>query len=459
MLSRRKILSTLFKCLSLQRKQIKPRMKIKFYDEIVNERERLFMEWNGITNAVSFTSVSDLLAQRDPEDKNIDLIFNCIGGEVTEGWAIYDLLRQQEGCTITALIEGVCASMASVILLAAPKENRRAYQNARLCIHNPAVMWLDGDYRDRYTANDVAEVADKLLKQAERLRMEQERILGVYVERTDADAATLQALMNEDKLVDMTRAKELGFVSEILAPVTAKINTPTIGAKSNYNIKNQMQKTNDTKAGAFDKFVTALKELVGLDDAPKVVALKVTAADGSVLEIDREEGEPQVGDAATPDGSFTMEDGSTIIVEGGVITEITAPAEPAAPQDEPQDKTPQDEPKAEDEPAEPANNEPDETEELKKKLAELEAQVEELKQALAEAEKEKTTAEDSSILEMVAKAGGKDAVQAALKARSTYNASNAKDVEKPKDNVTGWGEGFIEARRAAYEKAQAKMRK
>lgn len=54
----------------------------------------------------------------------------------------------------------------------------------------------------------------------------------------------------------------------------------------------------------------------------KMNALAVTAADGTELTIDREEGEPQVGDTASPDGEFVMEDGSTIVIADGVITDI-----------------------------------------------------------------------------------------------------------------------------------------
>lgn len=54
----------------------------------------------------------------------------------------------------------------------------------------------------------------------------------------------------------------------------------------------------------------------------KMNALAVTAADGTELTIEREEGEPQVGDAASPDGEFVMEDGSTIVIADGVVTDI-----------------------------------------------------------------------------------------------------------------------------------------
>ena len=60
------------------------------------------------------------------ENEEITLHVNSYGGDVAAGWAIYDALRQAEGHTIKAIVEGVCASMATVIILAATKENRKA---------------------------------------------------------------------------------------------------------------------------------------------------------------------------------------------------------------------------------------------------------------------------------------------------------------------------------------------
>ena len=58
-----------------------------------------------------------------------------------------------------------------------------------------------------------------------------------------------------------------------------------------------------------------------IEDIP-VISMELTDAEGNVLTVEREEGEPQVGDAASPDGEHVMPDGKTIIVTDGVITEI-----------------------------------------------------------------------------------------------------------------------------------------
>lgn len=88
--------------------------------------------------------------------------------------------------------------------------------------------------------------------------------------------------------------------------------------------------------------------------------MELTDNAGNVLTIEREEGDPQVGDAASPDGTFTMTDGTVYVVEGGKITSIT-----------------------------PAS---DETDALKTENAALKTEVENLKAKVASMEKDSTEA-------------------------------------------------------------------
>lgn len=431
-------------------------MKIQLYSDIVNEQERIWYEWEGNTEAISFTSIQKLLAARGEDDKRIDLVINCKGGDCIEGWAIYDLLRQQTGCEITATIEGECSSMASIILLAAPLENRKAYANAHLCIHNPAVGWFDADYYERLTAENVRKTAEKILNQAESLQTEQDKILNTYVERTGTDAETLQALMNQDIYIDMSRAQELGFISGTLAPTTAKKDARFRAYSINpNNSQNQMNKTKTkVTASALESVFTAIKKLVGMEDSAPMQALEVTDVDGNVLTIDREEGDPQVGDTASPDGTFVMEDGTTIVVENGVIASITPATEEG-----------DGESSAEGE-GEGENNEPS-VEELQQTIEEqntqiqtLTEQIQTLTEQIKELTEKQTSAEDAAILQMVAKAGGMEKVQKALQTRSTFNASNTKVVDrKPAKKEEEVGASYMEDRQKAYEAMQAKIRR
>lgn len=432
-------------------------MKIQFYSDIVDEQTRVWYEWDGIQDAVSFNSIQKLLASRGEDDKRIDLVFNCKGGDCIEGWAIYDLLRQQTGCEIHATIEGECSSMASIILLAAPLENRKAYANAHLCIHNPAVCWFDTDYYERLTADNIRKTAEKILNQAESLQSEQNKILATYVERTGTDSETLQALMNQDIYIDMAKAQELGFISGTLAPTTAHKDARFKAYSSiNPNNNNQMNKTN-AKVTALESAFTAIKKLVGIEDSASMKALEVTDVDGNVLTVEREEGDPQVGDAASPDGTFVMEDGTTITVEGGVITAITPAADPETDEKKKKTKCANDDP----DPDPDTDDDSQNVEELQQTIDTLTKKVEELTEQVKTLTEQQASAEDKAVLDMVAKAGGREKVAKALAARSTFNANNTKVVDrsKPETKENTLGDTYLEDAKKAHEAALAKIRK
>lgn len=283
---------------------------LKIHSDIVNEETRqMNLFWVGV-DGTSFDSVDAFIDSIPEADNDIELRLNCRGGDCMEGWTIYDKLRST-GKEITAIIEGKCASMASVLLLAAPKERRFAYQNASLLIHNPYIPPYT--LADAYNAEDLRRIAVDL-------EAETAKIVNLYVERTGSDETVLRALMAEDKYVDMDKAKELGFISEVKPPISAKDKQPKKWNHSKTNNMNQDKKV--TVAQAFQMLGVAL----GVVKSP-AVNLDLSTADGSTLTVEREEGEPQVGDSASPDGEHLMPDGNTIVVAGGVITEIRDPEE------------------------------------------------------------------------------------------------------------------------------------
>lgn len=328
------------------------------------------MRWCG-SDGVCFKDIDEFLASIANDDDTIDLRLHCEGGSVTEGWAIVDKLRAS-GKKITATVEGVCASMATVVLLAASE--RKAYPHASLLIHEP--------YIPEYTLADAYRAED-LQKMADSLNAETQKILDFYVERTGADRGELEALMKEDKFVDMERAKELGFISEILPAMSARSRTPkAVGKWNNHQNSNNMAENKKKIAEVF----AALGEALGLSQ-PRAVAYELTTESGDTITIDKPEGEdPAVGDAASPDGEHKMPDGTTIVVVDGIITEIR----PAEGNDD-----------------DNGDND-DELAKANARIAELEA---ELANAKAEAESAKAqakTKEDMEILNLVTIAGGKE---------------------------------------------------
>lgn len=344
---------------------------LKLYNPIMTEEGAEMMRWLG-SDGVCFKDIDEFLASIAEDDDTIELRLHCEGGCVTEGWAIVDKLRAS-GKKITATVEGVCASMATVVLLAASE--RKAYPHASLLIHEPYIP--EYTLADAYRAEDLQKLADSL-------NAETQKILDFYVERTGADRAELEALMQEDKFVDMERAKELGFISEILPALSARSRTAKAQAKWNNNHQNFNNMAENKKKIA--EVFAALGEALGLSQ-PKAVAYTLTTESGDTITIDKPEGEdPAVGDAASPDGEHKMPDGTTIVVVDGVITEIR----PAEGNDD-----------------DNGDND-DELAKANARIAELEA---ELANAKAEAESAKAqakTKEEMEILNLVTIAGGKE---------------------------------------------------
>jgi len=95
------------------------------------------------------------LEQDDPEAP-IQVVLNSPGGSVTEGFAIYDVMRFVR-CPIRILCAGLTASIATVILLAAEKKDRLTLPSARFLIHQPLIMGqVIGPASDlEITANEI----------------------------------------------------------------------------------------------------------------------------------------------------------------------------------------------------------------------------------------------------------------------------------------------------------------
>lgn len=363
--------------------------QLKIYTYIQSENEKSCARLWGDVEGVSFADIDAFCNSIPADDNQIEVRLHCDGGSVTEGWAMYDRLRAT-GKEITCIVEGNAASMATVILMAAPKERRKAYENAHILVHNPWAVVM--------TASD----ADDMQKMANDLKAEQERLVNLYVERCGVDRDTIQSLMNEDKFITAAEAKELGIIGEIIPPISAKARTTT--NPINMNEVN-------VKASLLDRMLAKLG-FKTLDEAAslEIKALELSTADGQTLTIEREEGQPQVGDVASPDGEWLMPDGTTIVVENGVITDIK-------PKEDAPEANADDDKKGEVDPTTEEDDKDEEMERLRERIAELEKENEELRQQLESANANARTTDDLRILNAVKMAGGEEALK---KFSSTY---------------------------------------
>jgi ATP-dependent Clp endopeptidase proteolytic subunit ClpP len=130
--------------------------------------------------------------------KQIDLHINSPGGAVFDGIAIYNLLKQHPA-TIDTYIDGLAASIASVIALSGSRVIMAA--NALFMIHNPSGFVMG-------TAEDMRKTADVLDKVRSTMS-------GVYSGKTGKAEKEINGLLDDETWFTADEAMAAGFVDEI----------------------------------------------------------------------------------------------------------------------------------------------------------------------------------------------------------------------------------------------------
>lgn len=135
------------------------------------------------------------------DKKSINVMIHSIGGDVFAANAIYSALAMNKA-TITGTIIGICASAATIVLMAC--DNRRIAKNAMLMAHNPSVsLW--GSYQ-----------ADDLLKLAEVTNQVKKSIVAAYMERLDKTEEEINHLMDEESWYVGQEAVDAGFCDSVI---------------------------------------------------------------------------------------------------------------------------------------------------------------------------------------------------------------------------------------------------
>ena len=128
----------------------------------------------------------------------IDLHINSPGGDVFDGIAIYNLIKQHPA-KVTSYVDGLAASIASVIALAG--DQIYMAENALFMIHNPYGMAF-------------GESAD-MRKMADLLDTVRGSIVKAYVSKTGKPDTEIFPLMDSETWMTADEAVEFGFIDEV----------------------------------------------------------------------------------------------------------------------------------------------------------------------------------------------------------------------------------------------------
>lgn len=156
--------------------------------------------WEGKSTAQLFAEELKNLG----DVSSIDLHINSNGGDVFDGQAIHTLIKNHKGF-VTAYIDGLAASIATVIAMGADKVIMP--KNAMMMIHN---AWT-GLYGN---ANDLRKMADDL----DHIN---DTIVHTYLAKVKdkTDEATIRDLMNKESWLNAEECLSLGLCDEVSEPV------------------------------------------------------------------------------------------------------------------------------------------------------------------------------------------------------------------------------------------------
>lgn len=148
-------------------------------------------------DSVSAKRFSDELKDLPDTVNEIDLRLNSPGGDVFDGIAIYNRLKQHKA-KINVYIDGLAASIASIIALAG--DNIIIGEGALYMIHLPWTFSM-GD------RNDLENTINRLMDV-------EEQLLNIYSKKTGMDRIELKKMMEDETWMDADQVIELGFADE-----------------------------------------------------------------------------------------------------------------------------------------------------------------------------------------------------------------------------------------------------
>lgn len=137
--------------------------------------------------------------------KNITVRINSPGGDVFDGVAIFNALKEHPA-HVTTKIEGLAASIASIIALAG--DEVQAHKNAMYMVHDPWVLAAGNQY-------DLREIADILGKIGGNM-------LDIYYDKSNIGKRELKQMMKDETWFTAAEAKARGLIDTILDTGAAK---------------------------------------------------------------------------------------------------------------------------------------------------------------------------------------------------------------------------------------------
>lgn len=163
--------------------------QIDIFGDIVSEK------W--FDEETSATSFRDALKELG-DVSTINLSINSGGGSVFDGIAIYNMLKSHKA-TVNVYIEGLAASIASVIAMAGDTITMRS--GSMMMVHMPWTLSQGNAEEMRKTADTLEKTGDS--------------IVDIYSERTGISSDDIRNIMNDETWLSAEEAVEQGWATKL----------------------------------------------------------------------------------------------------------------------------------------------------------------------------------------------------------------------------------------------------
>ena len=205
-------------------------------------------QYTGVQEEISANYVRDQLKAFPENEKELRIVIDSPGGDVFEGVTIYnvirDFARNNPSVKITTYIQGMAASMASAIALAANAVSDSnkviAEDNSIFMIHD-AWGYVTGNQNDMREAAEYFSMIDSMLR-------------SIYMRKTGKSEDDIRSMMDAETWLWGKDILEAGFVDEIIdsennADESADMNDSLISARAEFKKSRELVNSMNLKRG------------------------------------------------------------------------------------------------------------------------------------------------------------------------------------------------------------------
>ena len=171
-------------------------------------KDRIILLMEEVTPQLSASIICQLLyLEKEDPKAPIRIYINSPGGSVSDGLAIYDMMKHVS-CPIETYCVGMAASMAAVLLMTGDKGRRYAMPNSVVMIHQPS-----GGCHGQ--ASDIQIHAERILELRKTLN-------NIIEKSTNLTPEEITQYVERDTYIEPKKAKEWGIIDKVVGEENEK---------------------------------------------------------------------------------------------------------------------------------------------------------------------------------------------------------------------------------------------